>query len=309
MKKLLIPGVLIFFMATTLGPIPAQAFNSGTHIYIAERVFPFAFDKINLNYGSIAPDLSSYVAGDWPTAFCDTHYNSIKLPDGWWNITPRAFAKGWQTHNEIWAADYYAHGTCSNHPNCVAFWNSFQGNCSECCTYDGYVSTQAGALAYTTFDLFGNDVLIDYPDLAHFAIEVAIDILLARYHEPGLGLKLRWAAKYRSQEDLNLMLETFATDGGPDAATLQEAEDTFREIVMAYATALALPDPLRMVAISELGVQIAAQMGVPITALEVWEILYVAVYLCKNPNEMEVDYMDVIESAIQGIRANPELIR
>ncbi len=302
MKKLFALAVLLVLGVTVLGPSQGQAFNSGTHIYIAERVFPFALDKINLNYGSIAPDLSSYVAeGSWLTAFCDTHYNSIKPPDGWWNITQKAFAKGWQTHNEIWAADYYAHGTCLNHPNCVAFWNSVQGNCSECCTYDGYVSTQAVKLA--NIPQFAD--YLDKPpyyELAHFAIEVAIDILIVRYHEPGLGLKLLGAAKYRSQQDLNLMLQTFVTNEGPNAEALQEAEDTFREIVIAYASALSLPDPLRMIAISELGVQIAAQMGVNIDPVEVWWILRVAMELCQKPNDMGVDYMEVIQSAIEGIR-------
>jgi hypothetical protein len=310
MRKLFALAVLLVLGVAVLGPSQGQAFNSGTHIYIAERVFPFVFDKINLNYGSIAPDLSSYVGHpeDWLTAFCDTHYKPIKLPDACWNITQRAFAKGWQTHNEIWAADSYAHGTCQNYDNCSAFWNCSRENCNEYCTYDGYVPTQAGALAYK-FHLFGNDVLRDNPDLAHFAIEVAIDILLARYHEPGLGLKLRWAAKYRSQEDFNLMLQTFVTDGGPSRDTLQEAEDTFREIVIAYANALSLPDPLRMIAISELGVQIAAEMGVDIDPVEVWWILRVAMDLCQKPNDMGVDYMEVIESAIQGIRTNNELIK
>ena len=286
MRKLFILAVLLVLGVGALGPSQGQAFNSGTHIYIAERVFPFAFDKINLYYGSIAPDLSSYVAGVWPNAFCDTHYKFIKLPGSWPNLTQRAFAKGWQTHNEIWAADYYAHGTCTCFDAC------FNKNCS----YNGYVEFQAEELM-DSFPILN-------AALAHFAIETAIDILLARYHEPGLGLKLRWAAKYRSQLDFNLMLQTFVTDGGPSQETLQTAEDTFREIVIAYASALALPDPLRMIAISELGVQIAAQINVMITTYQVWEILRVAMYLCQ-----ESDYMDVIQSAIEGIRRNPGLIR
>ena len=295
MKKRFTLGILLLLGITVLGPSQGQAFNSATHIYIAERVFPFAFDKINLYYGSIAPDLSLYVVDleEWPTAFCDTHYKFIKIPHGWWNLTQRAFAKGWQTHNEIWAADFYAHGTCKCFKKCLEM----------SCNYDGYIPTQAERLA-NVFSSFGNDILKDNPDLAHFAIEVAIDLLLVRYHEPGLGLKLLWAAKYRSQEDLNLMLKTFVTDGVPNAETLQEAEYTFRELVIAYAKALALPDPLRMFAISELGVQIAAQMGVDIDAVTVWWILRVAMYLCQDS-----DYMEVIQSAIDGIRTNPKLVR
>jgi hypothetical protein len=289
MKKLFVLGVLLLVSVGVLGPSQGKAFNSGTHIYIAERVFPFAFEKINLYYGSIAPDLSMYVnqPQNWPDAFMETHY-SITLPYEWWDLTQRAFAKGWQTHNEQWGADFYAHG---RYPN-----------------YNGYVITQAIKLA--TIPDF--EIYLDKPpyyELAHFAIEVAIDLLLARYHDPSLGVKLLWAAEYRSQKDLNLMLKTFVTDEGPNAETLQEAEYAFRELVIAYAKALALPDPLRMLAISELGVQIAAQMGVSLTPYQVWEILRVAMYLCQNPNDMGVDYMEVIQAAIEGIRTNHELIR
>ncbi len=295
MKKLFTLGTLLVLGVTALGPSQGQAFNSATHIYIAERVFPFAFDKINLNYGSIAPDLSSYVvgAGEWPNGFCDTHYKFIEIPDGWWNLTQRAFPKGWKTHNEIWGADFYAHGTCECFEKCLEMK----------CNYKGYVPTQAERLA-NVFSSFGNNILKENPDLAHFAIEVAIDLLLVRYHDPSLGLKLFWAAKYRSQEDLNLMVKTFATDDEPNAQTLEAAENTFRGLVIDYARVLALPDPLRMVALGELGSQVAESTGVNIDPVAVRWILRVAVYLCQDS-----DYMEVIQSAIEGIRTSPDLVR
>jgi hypothetical protein len=286
MRKLFILGVLLLLSVTVLGPSQGQAFNSATHVYIAERVFPFAFDKINLYYGSIAPDIALYVpdgaAWTLEEAFMDTHYNYIYLPYTWWKPAERAFAKGWQTHNEIWGADYYAHKTPVG--------------------YNGYVNIQAERLAnIPDFEILRTSPR--GPELAHFAIEVAIDLLLVRYHEPGLGLKLLWAAKYRSQKDVDLMVSTFATDEQISDA-LKAAEYTFRGLVIDYATALALPDPLRMLAISELGVQIAVQMGVPITPYQAWEILRVAMYLCQDSN-----YMGVIQYAIERIGTNPDLIR
>jgi hypothetical protein len=52
--------------------------------------------------------------GHWPDAFEDTHYSTIFLPFAWWRLDQRAFAKGWQTHNEDWGADFYAHGQYPN---------------------------------------------------------------------------------------------------------------------------------------------------------------------------------------------------
>jgi hypothetical protein len=85
MKKMLKVGILLLVIAAALGPSQVKAFNSATHIYIADHVFPFAFDKIDLYYGSIAPDLSMYLPlhGYWPDAFLDTHYNEIFLPFAW----------------------------------------------------------------------------------------------------------------------------------------------------------------------------------------------------------------------------------
>jgi hypothetical protein len=59
-------------------------------------------------------DKDLYIPDDpmWPLgeAFMDTHYYSVDLPYARWKPAPKAFAKGWKTHNEIWGADFYAHG-------------------------------------------------------------------------------------------------------------------------------------------------------------------------------------------------------
>lgn len=279
MRKGIVFAVGMFLSMILLGTSQGPAFNSATHIYIVDKVFPFALDKINLYYGSIAPDLSLYVRDpkDWTTAFEDTHHQFTKLPYAWWNLTQKTFAKGWQTHNEIWGADFYAHG---KYPE-----------------YRGYVNLQAEQLM-AIFPTLNEE-------LAHFAIEVAIDLLLVRYHEPDLGLKLLFAATYRSQEDFNLLVKTFvASNKQTDLETLKDAEDTFRDLVIRYATALALPDPLRMLALGELGAQVAAEMGVAIDPGEVRWVLRVAMTLCQNSR-----YMEVIQSAIEGVRSNPELIK
>ncbi|MEI9478721.1 MAG: hypothetical protein WCO26_19425, partial [Deltaproteobacteria bacterium] len=150
----------------------------------------------------------------------------------------------------------------------------------------------------------GFEIYLNNPpnyELAHFAIEVAIDLLLVKNHDPFLGLKLLWAAKYRSPEDLDLMAKAFVWDNNPDLTTLSTAESTFRDLVVNYATALTLPDPFRMNALGDLGYQIS-QGTIP--PAKVKEIIGVAMVLCKNP-----DYYKIIKSAIKGIRENPDLIR
>ena len=288
MKRLLKLGIPLLVMIAALGPSLSQAFNSGAHVYIAEqvapKVFPFTFDKTDLYYGSIAPDISSYVTspGIWANGFCETHYGFTKLTYPWWNLIQKAFAQGWQIHNERypWGADYWAHGTCSV--------------CQTTCNYDGYVNQKASVLIQTV------PLLVGHPELAHFAIEVVIDLLLVDNKDHTLGEKLLGAALFRSPEDLKLLTNTFVglPRGGTTLATLSSAESTFRNLVINYATALTLPEPLRMGVLGQLGVQVAQGMGVTIESDDVQMILQAALGLCKN------DYYQPIQEAINGIITN-----
>jgi hypothetical protein len=131
MKKILKQMIFFLVVIATLSPVLGQAFNPAAHVYIASKVarqvFPFTFDKVNLYYGSIAPDISSYATGNWANGFCETHYGFTKLPYAWWNPIQKAFAQGWQIHSEIapWGADYYAHwayrysGSCPSDLRCM----------------------------------------------------------------------------------------------------------------------------------------------------------------------------------------------
>jgi len=278
MKKIFKFGIFLLVMASALGVSQVKAFNSATHIYIADHIFPFAFDKIDVYYGSIAPDLSMYLPpqSNWPVAFADTHYYEIFLPFTWWKLDQRAFAKGWQTHNEEWGADFYAHG---KYPS-----------------YDGYVIERADELI-----IFFNGQLNE--DLAHFAIEVAIDLLLVKNQDPTLGGKLFAAALLRSSEDLKLLAKTFVADNNPSLQTLAGGESNFRNLVIEYATALTLPDPLRMEALGALGVQISGGL---LDSQTVKIILLKAMDLCSDPNHY---YMVPINAAISGISQHPGLIR
>ena len=296
MKKLFWVGVILSFMVVALGPTASQALNSGAHIYVVDQVFPFALDKIDLYYGSIAPDIPLYASpeGYWPNGFCETHYKYIKLPYTWWNLPQKAFAKGWQTHNEIWGADSFAHGTCGDYVCCIK---------KECNYLSGYVNQQAGFLASQFPDILNEEAGFA---LAHFAVEVAIDLLLiTENYDPYLGQKLLGAALLRSPADFDLLVKVFVSSGRTDLPTLTAAESTFRDLVIKYGTALTLPEPLRMGVLSQLGVQIAQAMGVvEIDSSQVKEILNAAIDLCKD-----TDYYGIIDQAVESIRHKPGLIR
>ena len=100
---------------------------------------------------------------------------------------------------------------------------------------------------------------------------MAIDLLLVDNKDRTLGQKLLAAALFRSPADINLLAKV---DGiGIDLEALSSAESTFRNLVINYATALTLPEPLRMALLGEIGVQVANAMGVEIDSATVQLIL------------------------------------
>ena len=275
-KKLAKIVALLTVTVLLVAPTLVQAFNPATHIYIAERVFDGCKEKIDLFYGSIAPDLVFSVANPeekWRTAKQDTHYEFKDFRPYAWGSTQKAFAKGWLTHNEEWGADYYAH-----------IFDPTPTYLGE----DGYVVNRANLLSSD----YGIDV-----DFAHYAIEVAIDLLL-KGADPKLADKLIIANLLRSWQDRNLMVRVLVWKyNRTDWLTLAAAELTFRDLVGRYAWALSLPYPWDRIALVQLGMQLAQELyGIDASFGEVWQILEAAIGLCEG------DYKGAIDSAIKGIQ-------
>ena len=273
MRKLFTLGVLLLLGVTALGPSQGQAFNSGTHIYIAEQVFPKCIDKIDLYYGSIAPDLDMFVTppDNWPAAFEDTHKNFIDLRSDAWTLSQKAFSKGWFIHNGVRGADFYAHGKFPE-------------------SKKGYVIIKAKQL------IPGAEGLM--LDFAHTIIETGVDLLVKYDLDPEIGGKLLNACQNRSFQDLFLLVKVLVyQEGVTDWATLVSAESFFRGITIQYASALSLDEGNDRWALAELIAQIAQQMyGIPVEQEDVLELLEYAIYLCQE------DYQEVIDTAIEGIK-------
>jgi hypothetical protein len=270
MKRAIRYGLLVAALLAGVGLGSVFAFNPGAHMYIAEHVFPDVAEKVDLFYGSMAPDIALYVAsGKWGAAFTDTHYTYIDLKPYAWGAQQKAFAKGWLTHNESWGADLYAHGP---YP-----------------AYNGYINEKAGILlGQTGYDL----------EFMHFAVEVAVDLLL-KSQDHDLGEKMLKAAVFRSPGDRDLLLRVLAWKyKRTDWVTLVSTELAFRSLVTRYATALALPAPLDRLALAGLGSQLANELfGMEnITERQLLDLLNAAISLCAH------DYLTPVEAAIQGIK-------
>ncbi len=257
MERLLKLGVFLMVMPLAFGSTFVQAFSSATHIYIAEQVFQDCRRKIDLHYGSIEPDLALYLEQPekWPTAFTDTHYDYIDLNPNAWSLAQKAFDKGWRTHNEYWGADYYAH---IEYPPGSGM---------------GYVIGKAEILSEQTG--------LEH-EFAHFAIEVAIDLLL-KNDDPNLGEKLLKASLLRSRENRRLLVKVFVWGERTDWVTLASAEWTFRYLVARYAIAFFLPSPIDKQVLALLGAQLALEIyGIEVSPDELLMILESAISLCQN---------------------------
>jgi hypothetical protein len=268
MKKARLVSCLLV-LGVTIIATSAFAFNPAAHIYIAERVFSSCADKINLRYGSIAPDLSQYAtAGKWTTGFDDTHYDYIDLRPYAWGTAQKCFALGWWSHSEAYGADKYVHGI------------------------GRYVDIKARELAH----YFNQDNNPEFIEFMHFAVETAIDVLLKK-DDHNLANKLVEANLLRSPMDRELLTRVLVYRyHRTDWATLASAELAFRGLVGQYATALALPNPLDKLALAALGVQLAQQLyGIDATEAEVLAVLEAAIKDCS------LDYMAPIAAAIAGI--------
>lgn len=276
MKSLTVALILAVGLSLVLMARPAWSFNPLAHIYIAEHVFPYCQEKIDLYYGSTAPDIALHVknpSGNWPTAFDDTHYEFIDLRPCAWSRKQRAFANAWLIHNEAWGADFHAHGNPS--------------------FYQGYVNVKAFGLL--TAMKWANTA--ENRKFAHFAVEATIDLLLKREYDQRLGEKLFKATLLRSWQDRYLLTKVFVRrDGTTDWATLFSAELALRNLLARYALPLALPPPLDEKALIALGVQLAQEFySRSISAEDLEEILMKATALCTD------DYYPVIGRAVYSI--------
>jgi hypothetical protein len=252
------------------------AYNPGAHIYIAESAYPGVFDRIDLRYGAISPDIAWFVPNpqNWPTAGQDTHVAFIELEPAGWSRAQKAFAKGWTTHNEVYGADNVAH----------IQWNNQQ---------PGYVVQKAMILA----SQIGSPVTVD---LAHTVVEAAVDLLVQEHLDSRIAQKVLYAVLLRSLQDKALLDETFVWDAHrTNWWTLTQSEIEFRTITYQYAQALAQSNTSSFAPLVDFAKQLASQLyGIDITSAQGQQILSAALALCSG------DFDDAIQDAINQLQAH-----
>jgi hypothetical protein len=270
MRSSLRLGVILMLMFVTVvcAGVRIQAWNPATHIYIAQKVYAAYENSPYLWYGAIAPDMAMYVYPDasrWSSSFWDTHWIAIDLRPWVSNGPERSFTKGWITHNEMYGADHYAH---AYPPLYLA----------------GYITSRAHILA--GFAHISTD-------MAHMALEAAVDIHLQTLH-PELAMQLDAAVDGPAAAMHNLLNRVFVRWPlrRTDLATLTDTESYFRCVIQGceigssaipgYASALAASSDADYYPMIEYGTFVAKMMDPSITAGQVAQLLQLAMAMTAN---------------------------
>lgn len=244
MKKALILGLLVFVALAVCAP-SAFAWGSATHAYINSFLrspnSPLGLDFI---YCGMAPDVFNYMF-DYPTYLAylqdQTHHSFMKVWRAKELIKERSEAMGFISHNDVWGEDSTAH-----HRSRTLLRT------------EGYVITKAKALHEYLYansedyrNLEGLGITYDiYIELCHEMVEAAGDVLIARF-QPNIG-KIIVKAALRPAGDLqNLLVRAYVDDFvvfaesvglpltvGEATALFQQAEQSFRQSMLAYGTLL-----------------------------------------------------------------------
>lgn len=305
MKRFFVSMGLIFF-ALVLFSSQAYPWGSITHAYIADHIGKkWGLKNINEIYGAMAPDLFNYVFGleadlynylrgythGIPAAngnpavesFMDVWYSAR-----WWGYE-KALAYGFISHNDVWAADFTAHGSACLDPG------------------KGYIIKKAEILKGPLMDYLEDLEVIISPEIAmelsHNLVEGAGDIVIRRY-DANLGQKVITSSLFRSPACPNLLVRAI---GEYYRDIVINAEKEFRKMMILYGAAF-LPQSEEEIVLS-LSQQMAKLGRAYLESLEIElpisdeELLELIVYFMNEAILLiEGDYMAEIEATITKIK-------
>jgi len=234
-KVLVILGLTAMMM---LG-VSANAFSWGyaTHAHIDDQLLRDS-GQLNRNeiYGGMTPDIFNYLF-DLPyqqDLYGLTHYQFTKVWKAADNISDKAVAFGFVSHNDVWGADVTAH-----HAG-ITFGQD-----------EGYVIAKARLVKAFMEANVPEYQSLNVPDEAaimifHELVEEAVDLKITE-QDPGIGFTLAHAALARKPNTTELLVAAFGQDiaglsGMGDTETelfITQAEAAFRNRMVFYGWALA----------------------------------------------------------------------
>jgi hypothetical protein len=292
-------------LAMALCAASAMGWGSATHAYIDERINSKGpLLTLNQVYGGMAADVFNFMSDPSHPEYQIYLSTGVHCPEcgNMWRVaflpTAKALAYGFVSHNQKWAADFYAHNySCpQNFPPTT-----------------GYIQNKAEAL-YN--NVWFQAALVQYPELLDpnnkpFVMEVlrdvveyAVDILLIR-RDSSIGLKVSSAALLRSPEFPAMLNATYASGFSRQfglnyfeaTKIIRAAEMQFRQNMIGYGQILALGEAAAIPQISEQLAGLAEQLfGLSIDSDVIEDVIGLAMWACAD------DYEHAINDTVNRVR-------
>jgi len=234
-----------WFLLLVLVPASAFAWGQATHAYFAGELGQGKLNSQEI-YGATVPDLFNIVldSSDYDYLVDQTHdqYTQVRMKARRMGLD--AFAFGFVSHNQRWGADYTAHKKGRT-------------------TRRGFVITKSVFLApklkpqmEEMIDQAGvsNAFLLAGPlasGLAEPLIETAIDLLIKRNEDPGIGADLFHSAQNRPSSVPDLLVAAYArrfaqhmkVSEEEASEMIRQAEAEFRQLMINYGESLSKEEP------------------------------------------------------------------
>lgn len=242
MKKFMLVTLLAAVMMS-LSCASAYGWGSITHAYIANELGrEFGYANLQEMYGSTLPDMVNLKnippTEPYDSLYAKFHFIEPGSQEAIVNEAHRclqkAFVFGFASHNDEWGADNTAHHDAAYIPGADPGYVSAKtlkliddlelvSELSDILIEAGvpgiYVPTIAGAVA---------------PTVAEFGVETAVDFLIKRNEDPAIGIRLLFAAFYRSNRIPYMLVRAYSGGDLELAKTIIESEKEFREIMKLY---------------------------------------------------------------------------
>jgi hypothetical protein len=316
-RRLLLGGTLLALLAVQL----AFGWGNATHVYFAKELGA-KFGPLNMNemYGAVLPDCFNLVLdANGQFLYAQTHDNAMPVWSNATNFWQKSLAFGFMTHNQTWGGDHTAHIKCFTFPNFIYPVNGKGGYAVEKGVELMPQLTPVLLQILLTAgvppeDEDGNPVaeMLAYgiaAELGHDLSETAVDLLVKRNLDRGIGVRMMLAAQRRPADAGALLaaayapaLATFAGIPEADAAAfIIGAEQEYQQYIIQYGMAFSLPEKQTIALLSEQSAPIAemfiesalAQNGLPgfdvtVTAGQVSTFINAAIAVVKPDYAREV---------------------
>jgi len=271
----------------------AMGWGSATHAYIDEHINnkgPLL--TLNQVYGGMAADVFNFMADPQYQPYLATQAHCGGF-NKMWRIallpTAKAQAFGFISHNQKWAADFFAHNYSCPPDNYLPT--------------TGYIQIKAEALYNTDLNIKGLVDSLGYGlgmELLRDVIEYAVDILILR-QDAAIGQKVTFAALLRSAEFPLLLNSTYAWDFSrafslnyfQATRVIAASESQFRQTMIAYGQILAQGEAAATAQIPAQLALLAEQLfGITINPSDIANVIDLAKLYCEG------DYMDAVDNGI-----------